>query len=348
MHLPPLQFGPVRIGFPVLLAPMAGYTDSAMRTLCMEQGAGAAYSELASSEGLRRDCRRTFLVLETADGEHPVAGHLFGRDPRAMADAARAIEDSGRFDWIDINCGCPVRKVVSRGAGAALLKDLPQLGKVVEAVKKAVSLPVSAKTRIGFNRETPGHLQIAKAIEQSGADMVAVHARYAKNFHAGPADWEKLAEIKGELQIPVVGNGGIDRPEDAARMVAATGVDGVMVGRAAIGNPWIFRQIRHGGGEATLGERREMVAEHLRRLVELNRRKQEQLGGTPRYSPEETACIQFRPHLPQYVRGLFDKKRLLTKLAQLTSVSAILEEVDLLVAKNKNRNEQREPHVRMV
>ncbi len=350
MQLNPLIFGTVKIEYPVLLAPMAGYTDAAMRTLCLEHGAGAVYSELTSAEGIRRDSEKTFQVLETAKDEHPIAGHIFGRDPQAMAEAAQYVEQTGLFDWVDINCGCPVKKVVSRGAGAALMKDLPLLGEIIKKVKAAISLPVSVKTRIGFNNETAGHLEIARAIEESGADMIAVHARLAKNFHGGDADWEKLAEMKQALNIPIMGNGGINTPEDVPCMLEATGVDGVMMGRAAIGNPWIFEEIKKvcssafrrsmqeqppKGGTTNLLNRRDMMAEHLRRLVELNELKQQGSSLSYKYSPEEAACIQFRTHIPYYVRGLFDKKQLLMKLAQLMSVDAIMAEVDLLVAKNR-------------
>jgi len=245
MHLLPLKFGSVEIDFPVLLAPMAGYTDAAMRTLCLEQGAGAVYTELASSEGLSRDGGKTFSeVLDLPWNEHPIAAHIFGADPHRMAEAARMIEQDGRFDWIDLNCGCPVKKVVSRGAGAALLKDLPLMGRIIETVRSAVSLPVSVKTRIGFNRDTADHLEIAHVVEQSGADLIAVHARLAKDFHGGDPDWETLGEMKRALSIPVIGNGGVLSAADAQRMVQVSGVDGVMIGRGAIGNPWIFEEIR--------------------------------------------------------------------------------------------------------
>ena len=349
MQLNPLTFGSVKIEFPVVLAPMAGYTDSAMRTLCLEHGAGAVYTELASSEGLSRDGGKTFgEVLEPGHNEHPLAGHIFGADPERMAEAARMIEQDGRFDWIDLNCGCPVKKVVSRGAGAALLKDLPLMGRIIKAVKGAVSLPVSVKTRIGFNHDTADHLEVARVVEQSGADLIAVHARLAKDFHGGDPDWEKLGEMKQALQIPVIGNGGVFTPEDAQRMVDIFGVDGVMIGRGAIGNPWIFEDIRQGRRDACdtqldenlvtqasrLHERRDLMAEHLKRLVVLNERKQALSGQSKRYTPEAAACIQFRTHIPYYVRGLFDKKQLLMKLSSLMSVDAIMEEVDLLMEKN--------------
>jgi len=357
MQLKPLQFGTVTIDHPVVLAPMAGYTDAAMRTLCLEQGAGAVYSELTSAEGLRRDSEKTFQVLETAKNEHPIAGHIFGRDPLAMVEAAKQVEQTGLFDWIDLNCGCPVKKVVSRGAGAALMKDLPLLGEIIEKVKNAVTLPVTVKTRIGFNNDTPGHLEIARAVEESGADMIAVHARLAKNFHGGDADWDALREMKQALKIPIIGNGGIDAPADAQRMIEATGVDGVMIGRAAIGNPWIFEQInsiissprRHGDtenmfpensvtpclrGEKNLQERRNMIAEHLKRMLELNELKQKGSSYPHKYTPEQASCIQFRTHIPYYIKGLFERKRLLTKLVQLMTVDAIMEEIDILMEKN--------------
>ena len=335
MQLKPLKFGSVEIDFPVVLAPMAGYTDAAMRTLCLEHGAGAVYTELTSAEGIRRDSEKTFQVLDTAANEHPIAGHIFGCDPVAMATAAQYVEQTAQFDWIDINCGCPVRKVVSRGAGAALMKDLPLMGKIIEKVKKAVTLPVSVKTRIGFSNDTADHLEIANVVEASGADMLAIHARLAKNFHGGEADWEKLREIKQAAKIPVLGNGGVFAPEDAQQMVEVSGVDGVMIGRGAIGNPWIFEQIRNGTGIPALDEKRRMMAEHLRRLVELNEMKQKTSPRPHKYAPEEAACIQFRTHIPYYVKGMFDKKQLLMKLAQLLTVDAIMAEMDILVDKNK-------------
>lgn len=335
MQLNPLQFGSVKIDHPVVLAPMAGYTDAAMRTLCLEHGAGAVYTELTSAEGIRRDSAKTFQVLDTAPNEHPIAGHIFGCDPKAMVAAARYVERTGLFDWIDINCGCPVKKVVSRGAGAALLKNLSLMAEIIEKVKNAVSLPVSVKTRIGFNHDTADHLEIAKVVEESGADMIAVHARLAKDFHGGDPDWERLGAMKQLLGIPIIGNGGISEPEDVERMLAVSGVDGVMIGRGAIGNPWLFSRIRYGSVVPAMDARRDMMAEHLKRLVELNALKQQHSTRLKKYSAEEAACIQFRTHIPYYVKGLFDKKQLLMKLAHLLTVDAIMEEMDILVEKNR-------------
>ena len=194
MNLNPLKFGTVTIDFPVVLAPMAGYTDAAFRSICKENGAGACYTEVTSAEGIRRDSQKTFQFLEVSKLDHPIAGHIFGKSVEAMAEAARYIEQLGRFDWIDLNCGCPVKKVVRRGAGAALMKEPEQIGEIVRAVKKAVSLPVSVKTRIGFSSAFPDHLTIAKIVEDAGADMIAVHGRLACNFHKGEADWKSSAK----------------------------------------------------------------------------------------------------------------------------------------------------------
>jgi len=326
----PLHFKTVHIDYPILLAPMAGYTDSAMRTLCLEHGAGAVYSELTSAEGLKRDAQATFRVLDTWENEAPIAGHIFGRDPESMAEAAEKVEQTGRFDWIDINAGCPVKKVVSRGAGAALLKDLPILEEIIQNVKKRVSLPISVKTRIGFNPSTANHLEIAQRIQDAGADMIAVHARFAKDFHGGEADWEKLGEIKQSLSIPLVGNGGIQSLEEAKEKMETFDVDGVMIGRGAIGNPWIFKDAPSPAPEI----RQKIIEEHLNRLLKLNEQKQAADPRPHRYTPEAAACVQFRTHIPYYVRGMFDKKQLLTQLVQLTTIDSLLTALNQLFDKN--------------
>jgi tRNA-dihydrouridine synthase B len=337
--LSPLKFGTVTIGFPVVLAPMAGYTDAAFRSVCKEHGAGACWTEVTSAEGIRRDSQKTFQFLEVSELDHPIAAHIFGQSAEAMAEASRYIEQLGRFDWIDLNCGCPVRKVVRRGAGAALMKEPEQIGKIVRAVKKAVSLPVSVKTRIGFSPAFPDHLTIAKTAEDAGADMIAVHGRYACNFHKGDADWEKLAEIKEALRIPVIGNGGIGASGDVPAMLTATGVDGVMIGRGAVGNPWIFGQCRAAlAGEAvaapTLAARREVIATHLARLVELTVATAAGRRRKAQYDPEQGACLHFRPHLAQYLKGLRGRRELLQQLNEMKTVKTIMDAVDQVLEQN--------------
>lgn len=333
--LKPLQFGNVTIEFPVVLAPMAGYTDAAFRSICKEQGAGACYTEVTSAEGIRRDSQKTFQFLKVSELDHPIAGHIFGKTVEAMVEASRYIEKLGCFDWIDLNCGCPVRKVVKRGAGAALMKDPQEIGEIVRAVKAAVSLPVTVKTRIGFSPAFPDHLTIAKIVEDAGADMIAVHGRLACNFHKGDADWEKLGEIKQALQIPVIGNGGVFEPEDALEMVRVSGVDGVMVGRGAVGNPWLFDQIKTGKKVTpSLAQRRAVIEAHLRRLVELTGATAEGRRRKAKYEPVQAACLHFRPHLAQYLKGLRGRRSLLQELNDLITVEAILDAVDHVLEQN--------------
>lgn len=338
--LKPLQFGTVTIGFPVVLAPMAGYTDAAFRSICKEQGAGACYTEVTSAEGIRRDSQKTFQFLEVSKLDHPIAGHIFGKSIDAMVEASRFIEQLGTFDWIDLNCGCPVRKVVRRGAGAALMKEPEQIGEMVRAVKKAVSLPVSVKTRIGFSPAFPDHMTIARIVEDAGADMIAVHGRYACNFHKGEADLQKLAEIKQALKIPVIGNGGVITSDDATEMVRVTGVDGVMIGRGAVGNPWVFSQIsevwnRQTPSPPTLENRRHVIATHLLRLVELTTATAKGRRYKTKFIPEQAACLHFRPHLAQYIKGLRGRRELLQHLNEMQDVKTVLSAVDRVLEQNQ-------------
>jgi nifR3 family TIM-barrel protein len=336
MNLNPLKFGTVTIDFPVVLAPMAGYTDAAFRSICKENGAGACYTEVTSAEGIRRDSQKTFQFLEVSKLDHPIAGHIFGKSVEAMVEAAQYIEQLGRFDWIDLNCGCPVRKVVRRGAGAALMKEPEQIGEIVRAVKKAVSLPVSVKTRIGFSPAFPDHLTIAKIVEDAGADMIAVHGRLACNFHKGEADWEKLGEIKQAIKIPVIGNGGVNTPEDATEMVRVSGVDGVMIGRGAVGNPWLFEQIKNPAMPGTsLGTRRAVIETHLLRLVEMTTATSQGRRCKTKYIPEQSACLHFRPHLAQYMKGLRGRRELLQHLNEMHDVRTVMAAVDKVLEQNE-------------
>ena len=336
MNLKPLQFGNVTIDVPVVLAPMAGYTDAAFRSICKEHGAGACYTEVTSAEGIRRDSQKTFQFLKVSELDHPIAGHIFGKSVEAMVEAAQYIEKLGCFDWIDLNCGCPVKKVVRRGAGAALMKEPEEIGEIVRAVKKAVSLPVSVKTRIGFSPAFPDHLTIAKMVEDAGADMIAVHGRFACNFHKGDADWEKLGEIKQALKIPVIGNGGVFTPEDATEMVRVSGVDGVMIGRGAVGNPWLFDQIKNPSvGLPTLQQRRGVIEMHLLRLVELTSSTAEGRRRKAKYDPLQAACLHFRPHLAQYLKGLRGRRVLLQELNNLKTVETIMSAVDNVMEQNQ-------------
>lgn len=340
MPLQKLTFRNREIDFPVLLAPMAGYTDSVFRCLCLEYGAGAVYTELTSAEGLRRDSMRTQELLIPGDNEHPIGGHIFGRDPESMAIAAQYIEDQGCFDFIDLNCGCPVKKVAGKGAGAALTKEPSRIYDILQAIRKRVSLPVTVKTRIGWGLNTSPHLEIARAVEEGGADLLTVHGRYATRMHNGPVHMDKLAEMKAAVSIPLIGNGGINSPADADDMINQTGVDGVMIGRAAMGNPWIFKQFYNYFNALpeyvpTMTERRNVIERHLRGMVDnFTRNEARDPDRQMRFTPEIAACKVFRVQLVKYVHGMRGRKTLSAKLNDLLSVEAIMSAVDEVLEQN--------------
>jgi len=343
----PLQIGSLTIDWPVILAPMAGYTNAAMRLLTREHHCGLTYTEMVSTEALVRGGTKTLNLLRTLPGERPVGAHLYGCNPEITARAASMIEQLGRFDLIDINCGCPVRKVMSKGAGATLMKDPDGIGRIVAAVKAAVSLPVTVKTRIGFSPDTMNIHDIIQAVTEAGGDAICIHARFATDRHTGAADWEALAQAKSISTIPVIGNGGIETADDAGRMLEQTGVDGVMIARAASGNPWLFDRIyRKFYGETfeelSLTERKMTVLYHLEKLIEL-----ESLAIAPKRrrrkhrnrSAELNAVCQFRPHLYRYFSGYRGVTQLGRSLNDLFSFEQTETIIDQLIARNSGKGE---------
>src|SRR5580693_3399730 len=226
-----------------ILAPMAGVTDTLFRRVIRGLGScGLLMTEFTSSEGITRSAKKTLRYLFFEEDEHPIAAQLFGANPKVMADAARMVEDLG-YDAVDINLGCPAKKVVKCG-GSGLLRDLPLLGEIFRAGRAAVRIPLTIKLRAGWDDKSIVAVEVAKMAEDIGVEGVAVHPRTRLQGYAGAADWSIIAAVKRAVKIPVIGNGDINKPEDAERMVRETGCDAVMIGRAAATNPWIFRQMQ--------------------------------------------------------------------------------------------------------
>lgn len=281
MSLDRLKIGCVAIEPATVLAPMAGITDTVFRRFIHRLGGcGLIMTEFTSSDGIAREAAlgqgrprpRALRYLFFTEEEHPITAQLFGSSATVMAEAARIVEDLG-FDIVDINLGCPAKKVVKCNGGSALLRDLPLLESILKAVRAAVRIPFTLKFRAGWSEDEIVALQVARLAEDCGLDAVAFHPRTRLQGYAGRADWHLIAVVKQALRIPVIGNGDIVRPEDALRMAGETGCDGVMVGRAAASNPWIFRQIaqlRATGSyeEPSEGDRYEMIRTYYQMLVE--------------------------------------------------------------------------------
>lgn len=290
-----MQIGEIKLAAPLALAPMAGITDLPFRLICRRLGCGMTVSEMVSAKGLLYKNVKTTEMLRIDDGERPTAIQLFGSVPEELAEAARMVEASGA-DMIDFNMGCPVPKIVNNGEGSALMKQ-PQLAHdILAAMVRAVKIPVTVKFRAGWDDSNRNAVEIAKAVEAAGVSAVAVHGRTRQQFYEGKADWEIIAEVKQAVKVPVFGNGDIFTVEDGLRMLAETGVDGLMIGRGADGNPWIFRELaavlrgEERPAAPSLQERLAQAAEHLDMLID--------------YKGEHISVKEMRRHISAYLKGL--------------------------------------------
>lgn len=289
------KIGDVQIDNPFVLAPMAGVTDLPFRRLCKEQGAGLICMEMVSAKAISFHNKNTEALMEIDPVEHPISLQLFGSEPGLMGEVAKSIEERP-FDILDINMGCPVPKVVNNGEGSALLKNPRLIADIVKSVSQAIKKPVTVKVRIGFEKEKVDIVDIAKRAEDAGAAAIAVHGRTREQYYSGKADWDAIRRVKEAVSIPVIGNGDVDSPKKAEDMLRETGCDGVMVGRAVRGNPWIFRELNHyfATGEIlprpSAKEVREMILRHARDQIAVK--------------GEYTGIREMRKHVAWYTAGM--------------------------------------------
>lgn len=305
-----MNIGNVKLDNPYILAPMAGVTDLPFRLLCKEQGAGLLCMEMISAKALIYGNRNTKQLLEIHPEEYPVSLQLFGSDPEIMSEAAKRIEDRP-FQILDINMGCPVPKVVKNGEGSALMNDPGLVRRIVEKVSRAIQKPVTVKIRKGFDDQHVNAVEIARIAEDAGASAVAVHGRTREQYYSGKADWDIIRQVKEAVSIPVIGNGDVVSGASALAMMEETGCDGVMIGRGAQGNPWIFSDLleyeRTGKLRLRPGadEIREMMLRHARLQI--------------RYKGEYLGIREMRKHVSWYTKGLPGSARLREAINQVES-----------------------------
>lgn len=289
------KIGNVRIENPFVLAPMAGVTDMPFRTLCKEQGAGLICMEMISAKAISFHNKNTIALMKIDPCEHPVSMQLFGSEPELMAEVAKSIEDKD-FDILDINMGCPVPKVVNNGEGSALLKNPELIVQIIKSVSSAIQKPVTVKVRIGFENVPVDIVEIARRAEDAGAAAIAVHGRTRQQYYSGTADWDIIRQVKEAVSIPVIGNGDVDSPLKAEALLKQTGCDGVMIGRAVRGNPWIFREMNHYFQTGELLPR--PSSEEIREMILRHARAQIALKG------EFIGIREMRKHVAWYTAGM--------------------------------------------
>lgn len=307
------RIGRLEFDKPLLLAPMEDVTDASFRIICKRLGADLVFTEFVNSEGLRRGSEKTHLKIKLFDEERPAGIQIYGGDIQAMVDAAKIAEEEAP-DIIDINAGCWVRNVTGHGAGAALLKDLDYLEKLLREIVKAVKIPVTVKTRLGWDENSIKIVEVAKICEDVGIKMLTVHCRTRSQAHKGTPDWSWIEKVKSVVSIPVILNGGVMTPEDALRAFNETGCDGVMIARGAINNPFIFKQTKElfqkgSYSEISIEERIETLFEQLNLAIKIK--------------GERKGIIEFRKHYSGYLKGFYNSANLRSELMQFYTFEEI-------------------------
>ncbi|HLU16899.1 MAG TPA: tRNA dihydrouridine synthase DusB [Edaphocola sp.] len=322
-----VKIGNINLGaFPLLLAPMEDVSDPPFRAVCKEQGADFMYTEFISSEGLIRDAIKSRQKLDIFDYERPIGIQIFGGDEEAMALSAKICAATNP-DLIDINFGCPVKKVVCKGAGAGILKDIPKMVQLTKAVVDSTSLPVTVKTRLGWDEQSKNIEEVAERLQDVGIQALSIHGRTRMQMYKGEADWTLIAKVKNNprIKIPIFGNGDIDSPQKALEYRNKYGVDGIMIGRAAIGNPWFFKEVKHyfATGELlpppTVEERVRVCLKHVSNSVE--------------WKGEKLGILEMRRHYAAYFKGLQHSKEIRTQLVSAGSFDEVKRILDIAASR---------------
>lgn len=314
--MPELQIGNVKLENDLILGPMAGVTDLPFRLLCKEQGAGLLCMEMVSAKGIMYNNKNTKFLLTIDERERPVSLQLFGSDPDIISEQAKRIEELP-FDILDINMGCPVPKIVNNGDGSVLMKNPLLAGEIIEKTARAIQKPVTVKIRKGFDEEHINAVEMAHIAQESGAAAIAVHGRTREQYYSGKADWEIIRKVKEAVHIPVIGNGDVWTPQDAIDMRKQTGCDGVMIGRGAQGNPWIFKQILHYEQTGELLEKpspqevTEMILRHAKMQME--------------FKGEYIGMREIRKHAAWYTAGYKNSAKLRGKINETETYEELKE-----------------------
>ena len=316
------KIGNIELGsFPLLLAPMEDVSDPPFRALCKEQGADVMYTEFISSEGLIRDAAKSMMKLDIYEKERPIGIQIFGANLDSMLQAVDIVEKTNP-DIIDINYGCPVKKVVCKGAGAGILKDIPKMVSLTKAIVERTKLPVTVKTRLGWDHDSIQIVDVAERLQDVGAQAISIHGRTRAQMYKGDADWHPIAAVKNNqrMHIPVFGNGDVDTPERAMIMRDEFGLDGAMIGRASIGNPWFFAQVKHYFKTKehlpppTIKDRVEMARRHLQMAID--------------WKGDKLGVFETRRHYTNYFKGIPHFKEYRLQMVTLDNASEVFEVFD--------------------